>query len=362
VKLGRASLTWQKTFQDNDKIRRTDGRDVLALSAFSLSSLPTALARKTLVKEIWSSGAHTIVLIDHNTTAGFEAIAEAREYLLEVGRKEIADPETDDWDVRGSHVVAPCPHDGVCPLRHPGSSRLVCGFSQRLQRPSFVRLTKHSGVGHEDIGYSYVVVQRGPRPQFAGTKAGRIGEVGQRAIDKDNLTRVPMKELILHEEHDESSSAVGNTTVHEPIKTTESSHILASHVGLQHALKLEAYSWPRLVFPPLKRSGHVILDSCTSQGKIMRLTIPKSQGKQEYYDARKSSWGDLFPHEPKNTPQERYQPTRAKQQGGTTATQGADIGKRRVSDSARTSYSELSKDLKEKQKKTRRDRIRAQED
>jgi ribosomal protein RSM22 (predicted rRNA methylase) len=28
--------------------------------------------------------------------------------------------------------------------------------------------------------------------------------------------------------------------------------------------------------------------------------IPKSQGKQEYYDARKSVWGDLFPHDPKN--------------------------------------------------------------
>lgn len=28
--------------------------------------------------------------------------------------------------------------------------------------------------------------------------------------------------------------------------------------------------------------------------------IPKSQGKQAYYDARKSAWGDLFPHDPKN--------------------------------------------------------------
>lgn len=37
----------------------------------------------------------------------------------------------------------------------------------------------------------------------------------------------------------------------------------------------------------------------------MRLTIPKSQGKQPYYDARKSSWGDIFPHPPKNAPQER---------------------------------------------------------
>jgi hypothetical protein len=31
-------------------------------------------------------------------------------------------------------------------------------------------------------------------------------------------------------------------------------------------------------------------------GKIMRLTFPKSQGKQVYYDARKSAWGDIFPH------------------------------------------------------------------
>lgn len=35
-------------------------------------------------------------------------------------------------------------------------------------------------------------------------------------------------------------------------------------------------------------------------GEIARIVIPRSQGKQMYYDARKSSWGDLFPHEPKN--------------------------------------------------------------
>jgi ribosomal protein RSM22 (predicted rRNA methylase) len=36
------------------------------------------------------------------------------------------------------------------------------------------------------------------------------------------------------------------------------------------------------------------------------MTVPKSQGKQQYYDARKSSWGDIFPHEPKNPPQVKY--------------------------------------------------------
>ena len=54
--------------------------------------------------------------------------------------------------------------------------------------------------------------------------------------------------------------------------------------------------WPRLVVPPLKRGGHVIFDACCPSGDVERFTVAKSHGKQEYYDARKSKWGDLFPH------------------------------------------------------------------
>lgn len=38
-----------------------EGNGVMALSAFMLSSLPTPLARKALVTEMWDSGADTIV-------------------------------------------------------------------------------------------------------------------------------------------------------------------------------------------------------------------------------------------------------------------------------------------------------------
>jgi len=100
---------------------------------------------------------------------------------------------------------------------------------------------------------------------------------------------------------------------------------------LEESLRSEAYGWPRLVFPPLKKSGHIIIDACTREGKIMRLTIPKSQGKQPFYDARKSSWGDSFPHPPKNKPIERFQPadegTTSKQQSIRVA-KGSDVGKR----------------------------------
>ena len=47
------------------------------------------------------------VLIDHNNLSGFENIAEAREHLLRMGRREVEDPEAASWPIRGSHVVAP---------------------------------------------------------------------------------------------------------------------------------------------------------------------------------------------------------------------------------------------------------------
>ena len=85
------------------------------------------------------------------------------------------------------------------------------------------------------------------------------------------------------------------------------------------------------------------------------MTIPKSQGKQPFYDARKSSWGDIFPHDPKNPPQERYQPKRAGN-SKTVALKGGDIGKRANSrnDRAKTSYAALSLDIKEKKRKNSR--------
>lgn len=89
----------------------------------------------------------------------------------------------------------------------------------------------------------------------------------------------------------------------------------------------------------------------------MRMTVPKSQGKQPFYDARKSNWGDIFPHEPKNAPQERYQPRRAKREGGTTAVRGSDIGKRRGSSKQTpVSYETLSDNIKDTRKNSKRDR------
>ncbi|KAG6865333.1 hypothetical protein C0991_003433 [Blastosporella zonata] len=258
-----------------------------------------------------------------------------------------------DWGAATGSGLWFCPHDGACPLHHPGSARLTCGFSQRIQRPSFVRKTKHSGVGHEDIEYSYVVIRRGPRPISSTSNIGRLGEVGRRALEREVASQIPMKELELDSEPAATSA---DAVVEDSATVTTDTLTVAKELSqgeLEEALRLESYNWPRLVFTPMKKSGHIILDGCTPDAKIMRMTIPKSQGKQEYYDARKASWGDMFPHPPKNPPQERHQPTRGK--GGTTSTKGSDIGKRKQSKREIVTYEALSKDLK-----AERDRLRAE--
>lgn len=83
----------------------------------------------------------------------------------------------------------------------------------------------------------------------------------------------------------------------------------------------------------------------------MRLTIPKSQGKQPFYDARKSSWGDIFPHPPKNRAIERFVPVNSKEPAS-----GQDIGKRRDSHKfrQRLSYEAVAEAIREKRKMSKR--------
>ena len=87
----------------------------------------------------------------------------------------------------------------------------------------------------------------------------------------------------------------------------------------------------------------------------MRLTIPKSQGKQEYYDARKSAWGDSFPHQSRNKEVERYRPPVE----GSVTKNGNDIGKRGAKlhkGKVKHSYEQLEKDIKSRKDEKRQQR------
>ena len=123
-----------------------------------------------------------------------------------------------------------------------------------MQLSPFVRVTKRSRVGEEDIRFSYVVIQRGARPDRVDTQVGRMGGFGKGA-------ETPIKELEVHVEGTESDQP-SQTDILEVANPKPE----LSPSELQAQLRLEAYQWPRLIFSPMKKGGHAILDACTFEG------------------------------------------------------------------------------------------------
>jgi len=105
-----------------------------------------------------------------------------------------------------------------------------------------------------------------------------------------------------------------------------------------------------------------VIDTCASNGSLERIIIPKSQGKIQYRDARKSAWGDLFPHQPKNKPvrKESVQMEDGPGEGGEQLAEGETDGKsggykrRRPLD---ISAEKLLKRMKQKEKKQSRQKV-----
>jgi ribosomal protein RSM22 (predicted rRNA methylase) len=61
--------------------------------------------------------------------------------------------------------------------------------------------------------------------------------------------------------------------------------------------------WSRVVRPPIKRRGHVVIETCEPNGKLEKRTVAKSHGtvfgigRDGYRRARKTKLGDLFSFE-----------------------------------------------------------------
>jgi hypothetical protein len=112
---------------------------------------------------------------------------------------------------------------------------------------------------------------------------GRVGAVGRSEIENEATGNVPVRELMLHREHDpqhdqpeienvaaaDPDAADAVSAEQQPVLSESDSPVVVEQQSaeeLEETLRLEAFGWPRLVFPPMKRSGHVILDSCTAEG------------------------------------------------------------------------------------------------
>jgi hypothetical protein len=167
-----------------------------------------------------------------------------------------------------------------------------------MERPAFVRRTKHSGVGHEDIRYSYVVVRRGPRPAPPDIKVGRLGEVGRRQLQLEEAKR-PLVELQLDVGNSQvlPTPTVASTIADKTIELHGS-----SPADMQKLIKAEAFHWPRLISPPLKKSGHIIMDVCSPSGSFVNFACSNpltSNFRQNFaYDYSEVSREATIPRRP----------------------------------------------------------------
>lgn len=98
----------------------------------------------------------------------------------------------------------------------------------------------------EDVSFSYIVVRKGKRPEKPTISTSALATISPLPID--------------------SSSEVTNTSGVEVVKEE-------GEASSSDDFTTQAYGWRRLVAPPIKNKGHIILDSCTSEGKPKKLGI-----------------------------------------------------------------------------------------
>ncbi len=115
----------------------------LVTAAYVLAELTPASLVATLDRA-WDATTGALVLVEPGTPAGYEQILAARNRLID----------------RGGTVVAPCPHDGACPLATIEGE--WCHFAVRVARSRAHRAAKDAKLGHEDEKFSYVAVARDP--------------------------------------------------------------------------------------------------------------------------------------------------------------------------------------------------------
>ncbi|WFU58035.1 small ribosomal subunit Rsm22 family protein [Bradyrhizobium pachyrhizi] len=111
----------------------------LVVASYMIGELGDA-ERGALADALWSKTSDTLLVVEPGTPAGYARIITLRARLI----------------AAGAHVVAPCPHDGGCPLVAPD----WCHFSQRLQRSRAHKQLKGANVPFEDERFAYVALSR----------------------------------------------------------------------------------------------------------------------------------------------------------------------------------------------------------
>jgi ribosomal protein RSM22 (predicted rRNA methylase) len=150
----------------------------LVVASYMIGEIGDA-ERTALTEQLWAKARDTLLIVEPGTPAGCARVLALRQQLI----------------ASGAHVVAPCPHDGICPLAAPD----WCHFTQRLPRLRAHMQIKGAELPFEDEKFSYVALTRNPvERHFARVLAQPVVskvEVAAKLCTPDGLalTRVPSR-------------------------------------------------------------------------------------------------------------------------------------------------------------------------
>ncbi|KAL4347613.1 hypothetical protein GQ457_17G022570 [Hibiscus cannabinus] len=295
------------------EVRKSERQHDLVIASYVLGEIPSLKDRITLLRQLWNLTQDVLVLVEPGTPHGSNIISQMRSHILWMERRKChkakvkKEDSKDIIDIRsGAFIVAPCPHDGRCPLEKSGK---YCHFVQRLQRTTSQRAYKRSKGnplrGFEDEKFSFVAFRRGQRPREPWPLDGMQFETlkEQRAernpedfeMDYEDLDDVEeTADVIPYEEVDASaydSDVMETDNIVESDEDQEEETVNANLGG----------GWGRIIFPPVRRGRQVHMNICrstnaeASEGSFDREVITRTKNPTLHVQARKSFWGDLWP-------------------------------------------------------------------
>lgn len=205
----------------------------MVVSAYTLLELPSGRSRTQTIENLWHLTDDVLVLVERGNKAGFQAINEARHFLLDKGGHDVTKKVRFTLESRPqaklylpkNYVFSPCPHEFACPkLTAPSKQMLdVCRF--RISYEPFHIIPKLPGMLKEE--FSYVILRKGAHPSYFNTDFNR---------------------------------------------------------------------WPRCIARRNKASGALTFKVCCSNGQMAETVITKKRYGTELYEiAKKSDWGDILP-------------------------------------------------------------------
>ncbi|KAL9166982.1 hypothetical protein ABFS82_05G066500 [Erythranthe guttata] len=323
-------------------INKSGRRHDLVIASYVLGEVPSLQDRITLVRQLWDLTDDILVLVEPGSPQGSNIISQMRSHILWMENRRTRKLQnaankasTELVPLKtGAFVVAPCPHDGPCPLQNTNK---YCHFVQRLQRTSSQRVykrTKGPLRGYEDEKFSYVAFRRGTRPRepwpLDGMKFDTLKEMHAKRIpenyDIDVESQFESGEVQLLAESQLGSDKVQVDQSEEEEKekddyvkrkryesdcseTEEETDNNNADEGIEEEEEEEEESpsadlgsgWGRIIYMPLRRGKRVELDVCRStneegtEGSFDRVVITKSKSPALHHQARRSLWGDLWP-------------------------------------------------------------------